>query len=74
MPSPATSPALATYPTTLGDAGLRRAMADWAQARYGVALDPATQLLPVIGSREALFAFAQTVVDPTWRGPPGREP
>ena len=62
---------LASYPATLGDAGLRQAMADWAQARYGVALDPARQVLPVNGSREALFAFAQTVVDPTWRGRPG---
>jgi N-succinyldiaminopimelate aminotransferase len=62
---------LASYPSTLGDAGLRQAMADWVQRRYGVTLDPATQLLPVIGSREALFSFAQTVVDPTWRGRPG---
>ena len=58
---------LSSYPATIGDAGLRRAMADWVQRRYGVALDPATQLLPVNGSREALFAIAQTVVDPTWR-------
>ena len=34
-----------------------------AAARYGLALDPATQVLPVNGSREALFALAQTVVD-----------
>ena len=59
---------LSSYPATIGDAGLRRVMADWVQRRYGVALDPATQLLPVNGSREALFAIAQTVVDPTWRG------
>jgi N-succinyldiaminopimelate aminotransferase len=64
---------LATYPTTLGAASLRQAMADWVRTRYGVALDPATQLLPVNGSREALFAFAQTVVDPTWRGRPGAQ-
>jgi len=63
---------LATYPATLGDATLRAAMAGWVQRRYGVTLDPATQLLPVNGSREALFAFAQTVVDPTWRGQPGK--
>ena len=62
---------LAVYPSTLGDARLREAMAAWAQRRYGVVLDPATQLLPVNGSREALFAFAQVVVDPTWRGRPG---
>ena len=64
---------LAVYPSTLGDARLREAMAAWAQARYGVALDPATQLLQVNGSREALFAFAQVVVDPTWRGRPAAQ-
>ena len=64
---------LATYPATLGDARLREAMAAWVQRRYGVALDPATQVLPVNGSREALFAFAQVVVDPTWRGRPGAQ-
>ena len=62
---------LAVYPSTLGDARLREAMAAWVQGRYGAALDPATQLLPVIGSREALFSFAQVAVDPTWRGRPG---
>jgi N-succinyldiaminopimelate aminotransferase len=65
---------LASYPATLGEAKLREAMAAWANARYGVALDPATQVLPVNGSREALFAIAQTVVDPTWRGRPGARP
>ncbi|MBS0390713.1 MAG: succinyldiaminopimelate transaminase [Proteobacteria bacterium] len=54
---------LASYPSTLGDPRLREASASWMQRRYGVAVDPATQLLPVNGSREALFAFAQTVVD-----------
>jgi N-succinyldiaminopimelate aminotransferase len=62
---------LSAYPATLGEAGLREAMAAWANARYGVALDPGTQVLPVNGSREALFAIAQAVVDPTWRGRPG---
>ncbi|HUP08695.1 MAG TPA: succinyldiaminopimelate transaminase [Caldimonas sp.] len=56
---------LARYPATAGDPALREAMADWVRRRYGVALDPATQVLPVNGSREALFAFAQTVVDAT---------
>lgn len=54
---------LASYPPTAGAPALREAMAAWARRRYGVALDPATQVLPVNGSREALFAFAQTVVD-----------
>ena len=64
---------LATYPATLGEARLRETMAAWVAQRYGVTLDPATQLLPVIGSREALFAIAQTVLDPTWRGRPGAQ-
>ena len=59
---------LASYPATAGEPKLRQAMADWLQRRYGLALDPATQILPVNGSREALFALAQTVIDPTLTG------
>ncbi|MEX8506451.1 succinyldiaminopimelate transaminase [Leptothrix ochracea] len=55
---------LASYPATAGDLSLRRACADWLQRRYGVSLDPATHVLPVNGSREALFSLAQTVIDP----------
>jgi N-succinyldiaminopimelate aminotransferase len=56
---------LATYPTTHGSPELRGAIAGWLERRYGIpALDPATQVLPVNGSREALFALAQTVIDP----------
>jgi N-succinyldiaminopimelate aminotransferase len=51
-----------------GEPRLREACAGWVQRRYGVALDPATQVLPVNGSREALFAFAQVVIDPTQAG------
>ena len=58
-------PALASYPLTAGSPELRRACVSWLHRRYGVTLDPATQLLPVNGSREALFSFAQTVVNPT---------
>ena len=54
---------LATYPPTAGEPRLRQAFTGWVQRRYGLALDPATQVLPVGGSREALFAIAQTVVD-----------
>ena len=61
-------PGLASYPATLGEPALREAMAAWVRRRYGVTLDPATQVLPVNGSREALFAFAQTVIDPTRAG------
>ena len=55
--------ALAVYPATAGDLKLRESFTGWLQRRYGLALDPATQVLPVNGSREALFALAQTVVD-----------
>lgn len=55
--------ALSGYPATLGESPLREAMAAWISRRYGIKVDPATQVLPVNGSREALFAFAQTVVD-----------
>ena len=60
---------LARYPPTAGDAGAaRRRCAGWLRAPLRpAALDPATQVLPVNGSREALFAFAQTVIDPTPR-------
>ncbi|MCU0951423.1 MAG: succinyldiaminopimelate transaminase [Burkholderiaceae bacterium] len=54
---------LAQYPTTLGSDALREAIAGWLGRRYGVTVDPATQVLPVNGSREALFSFAQAVVD-----------
>ncbi|TFW11522.1 succinyldiaminopimelate transaminase [Massilia arenosa] len=59
---------LANYPSTIGTDALRAAIAGWLQRRYGIpALDPATQVLPVNGSREALFAFAQAVIDPASR-------
>ncbi|MDQ0071015.1 N-succinyldiaminopimelate aminotransferase [Variovorax boronicumulans] len=57
--------ALAAYPATAGDLKLRTAFTDWLQTRYSLALDPATQVLPVNGSREALFSLAQTVIDAT---------
>jgi N-succinyldiaminopimelate aminotransferase len=59
---------LAHYPITQGSEALRQAIAAWAQRRYGVVLDPATEILPVNGSREALFAFAQAAVDSTRHG------
>jgi N-succinyldiaminopimelate aminotransferase len=56
---------LAAYPATAGLPALRESCVNWMQRRYGLTLDAATQVLPVNGSREALFAFAQTVIDPT---------
>jgi N-succinyldiaminopimelate aminotransferase len=55
---------LANYPTIAGPPALREAIAAWLSRRHALGtLDPATQVLPVLGSREALFAFGQTVID-----------
>lgn len=55
---------LANYPTTVGTDALRAAIAAWLEHRYALPkVDAATQVLPVCGSREALFALAQTVID-----------
>lgn len=59
---------LAAYPATAGEPALREACAAWLGRRYGITVDAATQVLPVLGSREALFSFAQTVIDPTRAG------
>ncbi|HEV7617076.1 MAG TPA: succinyldiaminopimelate transaminase [Burkholderiaceae bacterium] len=57
---------LASYPSTVGSDTLRATIAGWLERRYGLPrLDPATQVLPVNGSREALFALAQTVINPS---------
>ncbi len=57
---------LATYPTTLGGESLRIAIGEWLRRRHGLsAIDPQSEIIPVNGSREALFAFAQSVIDPT---------
>ena len=61
---------LATYPTTLGLPALREAIANWATRRYDIPLlNTETEILPVIGSREALFAIAQVVIDSTKQNP-----
>ncbi len=56
---------LSVYPTTAGGDPLRDAIAGWFERRYHVTLDPRTQVLPVNGTREALFAFGQAVIDPS---------
>jgi succinyldiaminopimelate transaminase len=57
---------LSVYPPTKGDPALRQAISQWLSRRYAIpAPDPDTQVLPALGSREALFAFAQAVIDPT---------
>jgi N-succinyldiaminopimelate aminotransferase len=57
---------LAAYPTSKGIPELRQAIADWLTRRFALpagSIDPDSQVLPVNGTREALFAFAQAVVD-----------
>jgi N-succinyldiaminopimelate aminotransferase len=57
---------LALYPSTLGESSLRKAIAAWMEKRYGLAaIDYASEIIPVNGSREALFGIAQAVVDRT---------
>jgi N-succinyldiaminopimelate aminotransferase len=59
---------LAVYPATAGTPALRQAIAGWLARRYGIPQPHAdTQVLPVNGTREALFAFAQTVLSPGGR-------
>jgi N-succinyldiaminopimelate aminotransferase len=55
---------LSIYPSTLGGLGLRQAIATWLTRRYELpAIDPEREIIPVNGSREALFAFAQAAID-----------
>lgn len=59
---------LTQYPATKGISKLRVTIASWLQRRFNLpdaAVDPEKQVLPCHGSREALFAFAQAVIDPT---------
>ncbi len=60
---------LANYPATQGSDALRSVISEWISRRYSIpAPNPATQVLPVNGSREALFAFAQAVINCKTRG------
>ena len=60
---------LSKYPLTVGLIELRQACANWAARRYqGVELNPDTEVLPVLGSREALFSFVQALLNPVSDG------
>jgi len=57
---------IAVYPTTKGGLALRQAIAQWCQTRFTLptdSLSAATNVLPVTGTREALFAFSQAMID-----------
>ena len=60
--------ALSGYPATAGELRMREACAKWLQRRYRIEINAATQVLPVNGSREALFSLAQAVLNPTQAG------
>lgn len=68
LQQPAALAGLASYPATAGQPALREAIARWIEQRHHTTLDPMTQVLPVNGSREALFAFAQAMLDPAPAG------
>lgn len=53
---------LAAYPATRGSPELRQAVADWVARRFQARVDPEFQVLPVAGTREALFSFGQAVL------------
>src|SRR5688572_23835238 len=51
------------YPAAVGLPELREAIAAWAGRRFGVSLDPDTEVIPTLGSKEAIFSFALATVD-----------
>jgi succinyldiaminopimelate transaminase len=51
------------YPAAVGLPELRTAVAEWIDRRFGVAVDPEQELIPTYGSKEAIFSFAQVIVD-----------
>ena len=60
---------LSVYPPTKGEPKLRQAISQWIGNRYAIPCpDPETQILPVLGSREALFAFGQVILDSAKQG------
>src|SRR3954452_18667220 len=57
-------PERSPYPLAQGLPELRTAAADWCARRFGVTLDPDTEIIPTYGSKEAIFSLAQVLVDP----------
>ncbi|MDP9329728.1 MAG: aminotransferase class I/II-fold pyridoxal phosphate-dependent enzyme [Actinomycetota bacterium] len=58
---------VSSYPRAAGLPELREAICGWVQRRFGATLDPATNLVPTLGSKELVFSLAQAVVDPAGR-------
>lgn len=61
--------AMSHYPSTAGTIELREAIAAWCARRYGVTLNPATEIVPCLGSREALFSLVQSKIDTSGEKP-----
>jgi acetylornithine aminotransferase len=57
-------PERSPYPLAQGLPELRTAVAGWCERRFGVTLDPDTEIVPTYGSKEAIFSLAQVLVDP----------
>ncbi len=56
---------LSNYPATIGREDLRQTISQWLESRFRLSgLDAATQVIPTLGSREALFSLAQSVLNP----------
>ena len=53
---------VSSYPRATGLPELRTAIAGWIERRYGTAVDPASELVPTLGSKEAIFSFAQVAL------------
>src|SRR5436190_21368345 len=53
---------VSSYPRATGLPELRTAIAGWIDRRYGVQVDPATEIVPTLGSKEAIFSFAQVAL------------
>ena len=52
------------YPSYIGSAEFREAIASWTKRRFGVALDPATEIASTVGSKEAVFNFPEAILNP----------
>ncbi len=67
-------PVVSSYPAVAGQAELRAAFTGWCARRYGVALDPETDVLPANGTKEAVFLMAFAIVGRGGRGTGGGGP
>jgi succinyldiaminopimelate transaminase len=53
---------VSSYPRATGLPELREAISGWIERRFGVSVDPATEIVPTLGSKEAIFSFAQVAL------------